>query len=200
VKAPFPLEDDTIDDSVKFEPCSSEENLPQEKIDDTELTAPSTYFPEQTSDAREQAPTPSQEKHVGDAERKSYDDADIHHELLSQSVPAKAGPPLDPPPLAFSGLPLEVHSKHTARRHTSNLEVLLSRPITTFSVFDTSALDPPSACGGPVSRAKPVPQVKPGKMQTKLADLPTPNTNNKEPVGSGDTSALDSVASMPGMF
>jgi hypothetical protein len=194
LKTPAPAEEDdnTFDDIAENEPRSSEENLPQEKkTDDTELTAPSTST-DQTSNAREQPPTPPfQEKPVGDAEMKSYDEADMHHEL-----PFRAAD-LDPLSVASSsGLPLEAHSENTpatTRRHTSNLEALLARPVTTtFGEVGapTVLLDPPSVCcWDPVSQADPVPQ---------LAD-----SNNKEADGTGDnTPALDSPAaiSMPAMF
>jgi hypothetical protein len=203
-------EDDTIDDSSENEDLGSSEakNAPQEMTDDAELTAPSPS-PEQTFKAKEhQAPTPSEEKAVGDAETKCYDEVDTHDELLSQSVAAKLGAPFDLSPAASFGLSLEAHSRQTfTRRPTSDLEALLSRPVATFSVLDAPSLAPPSVCcPHPVSQAKAVPQakmvpqVKPEKKRKQLADLPTPDTNNKEPVaGGGHTSALDADA-MPDMF
>jgi hypothetical protein len=80
------------------------------------------------------------------------------------SVPANLVAPLSPPTVASSGLPLGAHSE-SGTRHASNLEVLLSRPATTFSVLDPPSLDPPSVCLPFVSQAKPA------KKKYKLADL-----------------------------
>jgi hypothetical protein len=168
-------------------------------------------------DTKEQAPTASdgQPGHLDD-------EAALLHELvICQSVRTNLEARLDLPSVISSGRPLESHTEQT--KHTSNLEALLSRPATSFTVMDAPSLDPPSACVHPVSQTEPIPQMKPGKKPNKLADLlnkrkpvttftlmdapsvtpssvfsiplPSNRYNNKTPANSGRSTGLDELLS-----